>query len=82
MKRKELALQMYHRQCSRCGQKIDMNNSMTYLIKKPENGGSYRFENVAVLCNDCNKILNTTNEVSKIISSLHIYDYLIHKIKY
>lgn len=81
IKRKELALQMYHRQCARCGQKIDINNSMTYLIKKPENGGSYRFENVTVLCNDCNKILNTTNEVSKIISSLHIYDYLIHKIQ-
>lgn len=82
MKRKELALQMYHRQCARCGQKIDMNDSMTYLIKKLENGGSYRFENIAVLCSDCNKILTSNNDISKTIASLHIHDYLIQKINH
>ena len=82
MKRKELAFQLYHGRCARCGQKLDIQNAITFLIKKLENGGTYRFENIAVLCSDCNKILTTANETSKIISSLHMYDYLITKVNH
>lgn len=83
LKRKELSFKSYGGCCARCGQKLQMANSMTYLLKNVENGGSYRCENIAIVCSDCNKVLNTQEEaISKIISSLHIYDYLITKINH
>jgi hypothetical protein len=83
LKRKELSFKSYGGCCARCGQKLQMINAMTYLLKNVENGGSYRCENIAIVCSDCNKVLNTQEEnISKVISSLHIYDYLITKINH
>ena len=83
LKRKELSFKSYGGCCARCGQKLHISNAMTYLLKNVENGGSYRCENIAIVCSDCNKVLNTQEEnISKVISSLHIYDYLISKINH
>ncbi len=80
LKRKELAYKKYGGACARCGQKLQISDAMTYFFKSLENGGSYHFENMTVLCSDCNKILTTKEELSKVISNLNIYDYLLHKI--
>lgn len=82
IKRKELAYKKYGGECARCGQKLQISDAMTYLFKSLENGGTYHFENMAIVCYDCNKVLNTKEDFSKVISSLHIYDYLIHKINH
>lgn len=82
LKRKELAYKKYNGTCARCGQKLKISDAMTYLFRSLENGGSYHFENMAVVCYDCNKVLTTQEDMSKVMHSLQIYDYLIHKINH
>lgn len=82
LKRKELALRQYGSVCGRCGQKLILSNAMTYFHKPLEEGGTYHFENIAIVCNDCYKVLTSKEDKSKIISTLHIYDYLINKINH
>ncbi len=82
LKRKELAIRQYGSACGRCGQKLTFSNAMTYFHKPLEEGGTYHFENIAVLCSDCNKVLTSSEDKSKIISMLNIYDYLINKINH
>ncbi len=74
--RKELAWIRDDRKCNRCGNKILLNNSYSQFAKSIQNGGGYNFENIIILCGDCNYILN--NEDKKItISSLETYDKLM-----
>jgi len=82
LKRKELAFRQYGSGCGRCGQKLTFTNAMTYFHKPLDEGGTYHFENIAILCSDCNKVLSSKEDTSKIISTLHIYDYLINKINH
>ncbi|MDD2639709.1 MAG: HNH endonuclease [Arcobacteraceae bacterium] len=82
LKRKELALRQYGSACGRCGQKLILSNAMTYFHKPLEEGGTYHFENIAIVCSDCYKVLTSNEDKSKIISTLHIYDYLINKINH
>ena len=77
-KRKELSLSRENHKCKRCGKSIKANSSMLLLIKAIENGGTYHFENLTVVCSDCNKIINSKNP-SKLLKDLLIYDLLIDK---
>jgi len=80
LQRKEIVFRKQGGACARCGQKITFSNAMSYLFKSLEEKGTYHFENICVVCSDCNKILTTSQEHSKIISSLNIYDHLLSKI--
>ncbi|MDZ7819125.1 MAG: HNH endonuclease [Aliarcobacter sp.] len=74
--RKELAWKRDNNCCNRCGDKIALNNSFSIFVKDIKDGGGYNFENIIILCSDCNKILNSTN-VKNTISSLNLNDRLI-----
>lgn len=77
-KRKELTLSRDNNKCNRCGKSIKTNTSMLLLIKPIENEGTYHFENLTIVCNDCYRIINNINP-SKILKDLVIYDILIKK---
>lgn len=77
-KRKELTLSRDNHKCNRCGKSIKTNTSMLLLVKPIENEGTYHFENLTVVCNDCHRIINNNNP-SKILKDLVIYDILIKK---
>lgn len=77
-KRKELTLSREEQKCNRCGKTIKTNSSMLLLIKPIENEGTYHFENLTVVCNDCYRIINNSNP-SKILKDLVIYELLIKK---
>lgn len=77
-KRKELTLSREKQKCNRCGKGIKIDSSMLLLIKPIEDGGTYHFENLTVVCSDCYKIENSKNP-SKILKDLIIYETLIKK---
>ncbi|BAK74201.1 HNH endonuclease [Arcobacter sp. L] len=60
--RKEFAYRRDNRCCNRCGNNImNLNEAYTSFVKDIKDGGNYNFENIIILCVDCNKILNSTN---------------------
>lgn len=74
--RKEMAWLRDNGRCDRCGNKILLKNAYSQFAKEIEKGGGYNFENIIILCNDCNLILK--KKESKIdISSTEIYDKLM-----
>ena len=75
-KRKELAWKRDDNCCNRCGDKIELNNAFSTFVKDIKDGGGYNFENIIILCSDCNKILNSTNTKNTILS-LTLSDKLI-----
>ncbi len=79
-KRKELTWQRDKHICQRCGYKLKLNDAKVVLLKAVSNGGQYNFENLETLCNDCNKILKST-DLSKTYKSLNILDNLMTKVK-
>ena len=79
LRRKDTAWKRDNCQCKRCGMKIQMNDTQVYFIKEITNGGTYHFENILTVCNDCNKILNT-NDLGKTAKSLDISDLLMNKV--
>lgn len=77
IKRKELVYSRDNRCCNRCGDNIpSLNDTFTIFIKDIEKGGGYNLENIAILCNDCHKVLNSTNE-KQTIHSLTLNDRLL-----
>lgn len=79
--RKELAWRRDNMNCNRCGcHLVSLNNVYTTFVKDIKNGGSYTLENIIVLCVDCNKIVNSTNDKNT-IDSLVLTDKLFSLIK-
>jgi len=70
-KRKDLTLKRDKQKCNRCGKNVKMDTSMLFLIKNVIDGGTYHFENLTILCNDCYKIQNSTNP-EKLLNDLHL----------
>lgn len=48
----------------------------TTFAKDISQGGGYNFENIIILCSDCNKVLNSTNPKNS-IASLQLNDTLM-----
>ena len=77
IQRKELAYYREDKCCDRCGDKLlSVNDAYTIFIKDIQKGGGYNLENIAILCNDCYKILNSKDE-KQTLSSLTINDKLL-----
>jgi hypothetical protein len=74
--RKELAWKRDNKCCNRCGDKIALDNTFSIFVKNIKDGGGYNFENIIILCSDCNKILNSTNTKNTLFS-LAINDRLM-----
>ncbi|WP_428025175.1 HNH endonuclease [Arcobacter sp.] len=77
LRRKELVIKRDNYRCNRCGSPIKLDTSMLLLIKDIESGGTYHFENLTVLCNDCNKIIHSENP-EKLMKDLNIF-YMLKK---
>lgn len=74
--RKDFAWKREEGKCNRCGNKITLDNTFTTFVKDIKNGGGYNFENIIILCSDCNKVLNTQNPKNT-ISSLALNEKLM-----
>lgn len=69
--RKEIAWRRENKSCSRCGQDlITLNDAHTIFVRDIKEGGGFNLENIIILCSDCNKIVNSTNEKSTVPSLL------------
>jgi len=79
-KRKEFTWQRDKHICQRCGLKLKLDDAKVVLLKPIKDGGQYNFENLETLCNDCNKILKSS-DLSKTAKSLNIFDNLMNKVK-
>lgn len=75
IRRKELAWRRDGESCNRCGQKIKLLESHISFAKNIEDGGTYHFENLAILCNDCYRINNSNSY----ICDLHLENTLMRK---
>lgn len=64
IRRKEVSWRRDHEKCNRCGIKIRLMESHLMLVKSIEKGGTYHFENIAILCSDCYRLLNSKNPES------------------
>ncbi len=65
-RRKEVAFSRDEGKCNRCARKIKIDDTYTSFAKSIENGGGYNFENIIILCSDCNKIIHSTNPTNTI----------------
>lgn len=74
--RRELAWQRDKNKCNRCGTDIKLEDVFTTFAKDIAKGGGYNFENIIILCSDCNKVLNSKNPKST-IASLNLNDELM-----
>ncbi len=75
-KRKEFSWKRDNGKCNRCGQEINIKDTITVFVKDIQNGGGYNFENLINLCSDCNKITHSKNANST-ISNLLLNDKLM-----
>jgi hypothetical protein len=75
--RRELAWQRDKNKCNRCGTDIKLEDVFTSFAKDIPKGGGYNFENIIILCSDCNKVLNSKNPKNT-IASLHLNDELLN----
>lgn len=78
--RKEFAWKRDNKNCSRCGNELNIDEAYTSFVKEITDGGGYNLENIITLCVNCNKILNSKNPKST-ISSLNLNDNLMSFIK-
>jgi hypothetical protein len=74
--RRELAWQRDKNKCNRCGTNIKIEDVFTTFAKDITKGGGYNFENIIILCSDCNKVLNAKNPKNT-IASLHLNEELM-----
>ncbi len=79
MQRKNAALKRDKNKCNRCEYSVSKKNSHALLIKQMKDGGGFNFENIVILCNDCNRIIKS-NYNENIYHDLHIMDELLNKI--
>jgi 5-methylcytosine-specific restriction endonuclease McrA len=78
LRRKNFVLKRDNYKCNRCGKAVKLDTSMLLLIKDIEQGGTYHFENLSILCNDCNKI-NHAQEAERLMKDLNIYHSMIRR---
>lgn len=78
--RRELAWMRDENKCNRCGTQIKLDDVFTTFAKDIAKGGGYNFENIIILCSDCNKVLNTKNPKNT-IASLNLNDQLMKYVK-
>lgn len=74
--RRELSWQRDKNKCNRCGTEIKLEDVFTSFAKDIAKGGGYNFENIIILCSDCNKVLNSKNPKNS-IASLQLNDELM-----
>ncbi len=74
--RKKLAFLRDEKKCNRCARTLKLDDAYTSFAKDIENKGGYNFENIIILCSDCNKIINSTNP-SKTIQNLTLTEELM-----
>lgn len=67
--------------CNRCGTKIKIENSNALLAKQMKDGGGFNLENIVILCNDCSKVIKSSN-MERTKKDLHILDELMKKTTY
>ncbi len=75
IRRKELAWKRDKEACDRCGQKVKLLEAHLTFAKEIQDGGSYHFENLTILCNDCYRIKNS----SSCVKDLHLENILMKK---
>lgn len=78
LRRKNFVIKRDNYKCKRCGKSIKIDTSMLLLIKDLDQGGTYHFENLSILCNDCNKIIKSQTP-EKLIKDLNIFNILMRK---
>lgn len=64
--------------CNRCGLKIDLDHSNALLAKQMKDGGGFNLENIVTLCQDCSKIIKST-DLEKTRRDLNLLDKLLRK---
>ena len=74
--RREVAWNREEKKCNRCGSSINLEDVSTTFAKDIDKGGGYNFENIIILCQDCNKVLHNTNQIST-LASLNLHDKLM-----
>jgi hypothetical protein len=74
--RKDFAWKRDNGSCNRCGTKIQLEDAITVFVKDIKDGGGYNFENIIILCSDCNKTINSQNPKNS-ISSLQLNEKLM-----
>lgn len=65
--------------CNRCGKKTTIDNSQALLAKQMKNGGGFNLENIVILCNDCSRIIKSSN-IEKTSKDLHILENLLRRV--
>jgi len=75
--RKESVWRRDNKCCNRCGKVMTLDETYTCFVKDIRSGGGYNFENIIILCVDCNKIVN----LKSTYSSLTLNDKLMALIK-
>jgi|TARA_R110002033_G_scaffold414_1_gene4011 hypothetical protein len=78
LRRKNFVIKRDNYKCKRCGKSIKIDTSMLLLIKDLDQGGTYHFENLSILCNDCNKIIKSQTS-EKLIKDLNIFNSMMRK---
>ncbi|NQY95178.1 MAG: HNH endonuclease [Campylobacteraceae bacterium] len=78
-RRKDTTWKRDNCKCTRCGFKITLNDAQLHIVKEIKNGGTYHFENLLTVCNDCYRILNTDN-LGKTVKYLNITESLMNKV--
>lgn len=78
-KRKEAAWSRDGGKCNRCGTKIDVADANALLAKQMKNGGGFNLENIVILCNDCARVIKSSN-IDKTRKDLNILDNLMRRV--
>jgi hypothetical protein len=65
--------------CDRCGCKTELSKTNALLVKQMKDGGGFNLENIVILCNDCSRIIKSSN-LEKTRKDLNLLDRLMGKI--
>ncbi|QKF82654.1 HNH endonuclease [Halarcobacter ebronensis] len=77
--RKSVAWKRDNGKCNRCGTQISLPDANALFAKQMRDGGGFNLENIVILCNDCSKIIKSSN-LEKTIKDLPLLDKLIKKV--
>lgn len=77
--RKEAAWFREEGKCDRCGTKSKLVDSNALLAKQMKDGGGFNLENIVILCNDCARVIKSSN-LESTRKDLLILDNLMRKV--
>lgn len=77
--RKEAAWIRDENRCNRCGTRTKLMDAQALLAKQMKNGGGFNLENIVILCNDCTRIVKSTN-LERTRKDLNILDRLMRRV--